>query len=74
MLLMFVSILWQHTASVASTTTAQAMAYGSVKGGVGAKAMALGWAGLALLVIVPIGLAIPIWGMSILDELVESED
>ncbi|KAL9118147.1 MAG: hypothetical protein Q9187_005310 [Circinaria calcarea] len=74
MLLMFVSILWQHTASVASTTTAQAMAYGSVKGKVGTTAMALGWAGLALLVIVVIGLALYIWAIKTLDEFLVNRD
>ena len=32
-----VSMIWQHTASVAAATTAQYLGYGTVKSGVGAK-------------------------------------
>ena len=50
-----VSVLWQHTASVAASTIAQDLGNGSVKSGVGTAAMILGWFGFALLIIVTIG-------------------
>lgn len=46
-----VSVLWQHTASVAASTVAQDMGNGSVKSGVGSSAMVLGWFGFALMVV-----------------------
>ncbi|KAK2747282.1 hypothetical protein FQN57_002180 [Myotisia sp. PD_48] len=51
-----VSVLWQHTASVAASAVAQDLGNGSVKSGVGASAMILGWFGFGFLVIVMIGL------------------
>ena len=42
------SSFWQHIAAVAFTTTVQNMAYGTVKSEVGAAAIGLGWASLAL--------------------------
>lgn len=50
-----VSVLWQHTASVAASTIVQDLGNGSVKSGVGVTAMVLGWFGFALLLIVAIG-------------------
>ena len=55
-----VSVLWQHTASVAATTIAQDLGNGSVKSGVGSTAMILGWFSFALLIIVTIGLLVMI--------------
>lgn len=53
-----VSVLWQHTASVAAATIAANMGNGSVETGVGVTAMVLGWFGFALLIIVTIGLLV----------------
>ncbi|KAL1958498.1 hypothetical protein VTO42DRAFT_4362 [Malbranchea cinnamomea] len=51
-----VSVLWQHTASVAASSIAQDLGNGSVKSGIGTSAMILGWFGFAFLVVVMIGL------------------
>lgn len=64
-----VSVLWQHTASVAASTVAQDLGNGSVKSGVGTAAMILGWFGFALFVIVTIGLLIMILSIRALDQL-----
>lgn len=64
-----VSVLWQHTASVAASTIAQDFGNGSVKSGVGTAAMILGWFGFALLIIVTIGLLVMLLSMSVLDKL-----
>lgn len=66
-----VSVLWQHTASVAASTIAQDLGNGSVKSGVGATAMILGWFGFALFIIVTIGLLVMILSISILDKLTD---
>lgn len=70
-LLALVSMMWQHTASVAAATTAQDMAYGEVKTHVGAIAMALGWIGLAFLAIPAIGLLVMILSITLLDRLTD---
>lgn len=64
-----VSVLWQHTASVAASTVAQDFGNGSVKSGVGTAAMILGWFGFALFIIVTIGLLIMILSIRALDRL-----
>lgn len=51
-LCIMISSLWQHTASVASSTTAQNFAYGVVKSEVGAAAMGIGWALLGAYLVV----------------------
>ena len=56
LLLTVISIIWQHTASVASTTTLQAMTYGTVHTEVGVVAMVLGWVGLVLIVLSFVGI------------------
>ena len=53
-MLALVSMLWQHTASVAAATTAQSLGYGTVKSEVGAKALALGWVGFTFLALAAI--------------------
>lgn len=53
-----VSVLWQHTASVAAATIAETLGNGSVETGVGVTGMILGWFGFALLIIVTIGLLV----------------
>lgn len=68
-LLAFVSIFWQHIASVAAATMAEGMAYGTIKSHVGVSAMALGWAGFALFALAAIGLFAVIWSKSLLDQL-----
>jgi len=66
-----VSVLWQHTASVAASTIAQDLGNGSVKSGVGTTAMVLGWFGFALLIVVTIGLLVMILSISLLDRLTD---
>ncbi|KAK2802529.1 hypothetical protein FQN50_007335 [Emmonsiellopsis sp. PD_5] len=66
-----VSVLWQHTASVAASTIAQDLGNGSVKSGVGTSAMILGWFGFGLLVVVTIGLLVMILSISMLAQLTD---
>lgn len=68
-----VSVLWQHTASVAASTIAQDLGNGSVRSGVGARAMILGWFGFALLIVVTIGLLVMIISISMLDKLTDED-
>lgn len=56
LLLIVISIIWQHTASVASMTTFQVMTYGTVRTEVGVIAMVLGWVGLVLIVMSFVGI------------------
>lgn len=63
-----VSVLWQHTASVAASIIAQDLGNGSVLSGVGTTAMVLGWFGFALLIVVTIGLLVMILSISVLAE------
>ncbi|KAJ2898422.1 Ca2+ regulator and membrane fusion protein Fig1-domain-containing protein [Zalerion maritima] len=55
-----VSVLWQHTASVAASVIVKDFGNGSVKSGVGTSAMVMGWFSFALLIIVTIGLLVMI--------------
>jgi hypothetical protein len=64
-----VSVLWQHTASVAAASVTEDFGNGSVKSGVGTTAMILGWFGFALLIIVVIGLLFMLLSMAALEEL-----
>lgn len=66
-----VSVLWQHTASVAASTIAQDLGNGSIKSGVGTAAMVLGWFGFVLLIIVTIGLLVMILSIIVLDKLTD---
>lgn len=66
-----VSVLWQHTASVAASIIAQDLANGSVRSGVGTTAMVLGWFGFALLILVTIGLLVMILSLQVLREMSE---
>jgi hypothetical protein len=68
-----VSVLWQHTASVAAATIAQDLGNGSVKSGVGTSAMVLGWFGFVLLIIVTIGLLVMILSIIVLDRLTDGD-
>ncbi|KAJ5115870.1 hypothetical protein N7456_000218 [Penicillium angulare] len=68
-----VSVLWQHTASVAASTIAQDMGNGSVKSGVGSSAMVLGWFGFVLLVVVTIGLLVMILSIKLIRQLTDDE-
>ncbi|KAL3426242.1 hypothetical protein PVAG01_03033 [Phlyctema vagabunda] len=63
-----VSVLWQHTASVAASVVAQDLGNGSVKSGVGTTAMVLGWFGFAHLIVVTIGLLVMILSIRVLSE------
>lgn len=66
-----VSVLWQHTASVAAAQIAQDLGNGSVKSGVGTTAMVLGWFGFGLFVVVTIGLLVMILSIQLLDKLTD---
>lgn len=68
----FVSILWQHIASSATATMIQSLSYGTVTGHVGTAAMALGWVGVFLSVLVTIGLLIMILSLGELARTLES--
>ncbi|RFU26203.1 hypothetical protein B7463_g10137, partial [Scytalidium lignicola] len=63
-----VSVLWQHTASVAASIIAQDFGNGSVLSGVGSTAMVLGWFGFVLFIIVTIGLLVMILSIRVLAE------
>jgi hypothetical protein len=65
-----VSVLWQHTASVAASIIAQDFGNGSVRSGVGTSAMVLGWFSFALLIIVTIGLLVMILSIRLLTAMV----
>lgn len=64
-----VSVLWQHTASVAASVIAEDMANGSVRSGVGTSAMVMGWFGFTLLIITTIGLLVMILSISVLSQM-----
>ena len=66
-ILALVSMMWQHTASVAAATTAQDMGYGTVKSGVGAASLALGWTGFALMALSAIGILVMVVSIWMLD-------
>ncbi|GKZ23101.1 hypothetical protein AbraIFM66951_000007 [Aspergillus brasiliensis] len=66
-----VSVLWQHTASVAASTIVQDLGNGSVKSGVGTSAMVLGWFGFGLLVVVTIGLLVMILSVKLIQQLTD---
>jgi hypothetical protein len=66
-----VSVLWQHTASVAASIIAQDLANGSVLSGVGTSAMVMGWFSFTLLIIVTIGLLVMILSIRVLRELAD---
>ena len=69
-----VSVLWQHTASVAASTIAQDLGNGSLRSGVGTSALVLGWFGFGLLIVVTIGLLIMILSIRLLGQLVDEDD
>ncbi|EFY99656.1 Ca2+ regulator and membrane fusion protein Fig1 domain protein [Metarhizium robertsii] len=64
-----VSVLWQHTTSVAASVIAQDFGNGSVKSGVGTSAMVMGWFSFTLLIIVTIGLLVMILSMRVLKQM-----
>jgi hypothetical protein len=64
-----VSVLWQHTASVAASVIAQDFGNGVVKSGVGTSAMVMGWFSFALLIVVTIGLLVMIISMQFLSQM-----
>lgn len=66
-----VSVLWQHTASVAASIIAQDLANGSVRSGVGTSAMVMGWFSFALLIVVTIGLLVMILSIRVLNQLAD---
>ncbi|RKU39941.1 hypothetical protein DL546_001108 [Coniochaeta pulveracea] len=66
-----VSVLWQHTASVAASIIAQDFGNGSVLSGVGTSAMVMGWFSFALLIIVTIGLLVMILSIRVLAQIMD---
>lgn len=66
-----VSVLWQHTASVAAAAVASDLGNGSVKSGVGAAAMTLGWFGFGLTVVVTVGLLVMILSIRLISDLTD---
>lgn len=64
-----VSVLWQHTASVAASTIAEDFGNGAVRSGVGTSAMVLGWFSFTLLIIVTIGLLVMILSIRMLSQM-----
>lgn len=66
-----VSVLWQHTASVAASIIAQDFGNGSVMSGIGSSAMALGWFSFTLFIIVTIGLLVMILSIRVLTDLTD---
>jgi Ca2+ regulator and membrane fusion protein Fig1 len=72
-ILSFISLLWQHVASAVAATATENLSYGSVKSHVGASAMVLGWVGVALIMVVTIGLLAMVLSIRLLAELEPSE-
>lgn len=70
-LLALLSSLWQHTAAVAFATAVQNMTYGSVKSEVGAMAIGLGWASLALYIVAFCVVLVESLSIHILDTLID---
>ena len=70
-MLALVSMIWQHTASVAAATTAQNLGYGTVKSAVGSTSLALGWVGFALMALAAIALFVMISSIRLLDQLTD---
>jgi hypothetical protein len=66
-----VSVLWQHTASVAASIIAQDFGNGSVISGVGTSAMVMGWFGFTLLIIVTIGILVMVLTIKVIENLTE---
>ncbi|PNY18227.1 Uncharacterized protein TCAP_07589 [Tolypocladium capitatum] len=64
-----VSVLWQHTASVAASVIAQDFGNGAVRSGVGTSAMVMGWFSFTLLIIVTIGLLVMILSIRVLGQM-----
>ncbi|POR31149.1 Uncharacterized protein TPAR_08650 [Tolypocladium paradoxum] len=64
-----VSVLWQHTASVAASVIAQDFGNGAVRSGVGSSAMVMGWFSFTLLIIVTIGLLVMILSIRVLGQM-----
>ncbi|TVY82200.1 hypothetical protein LSUE1_G007803, partial [Lachnellula suecica] len=67
----FVSILWQHIATSAAASMVRSLSYGTVSGQVGSAAMALGWVGVFLSIVVTIGLLVMILSIRVLSETFE---
>ncbi|KAK9457866.1 Ca2+ regulator and membrane fusion protein Fig1-domain-containing protein [Dipodascopsis uninucleata] len=55
-LLILISVLWQHTASVSASSSTTSITNGVLTTGVGANAMILGWFSFALMTITVIGI------------------
>ncbi|KAJ5259309.1 Ca2+ regulator and membrane fusion protein Fig1-domain-containing protein [Penicillium angulare] len=69
----FVSVLWQHINSAAAASMAEKMSYGQITGHVGSAAMTFGWAGVALISIVVIGILVMIMSLAMIRQLTDDE-
>lgn len=69
-----VSILWQHIASVAFTTSMQNLTYGGIQGRLSVVGLALGWTAVASIMLVSAGLVVMYQSIAMLDRLVVGED
>lgn len=70
-MLALVSMIWQHTASVAAATTAEGLGYGTVKSEVGATILVLGWTGFAFMTLTTIALLVMLLSIRLLDRLTD---
>ena len=68
------SMLWEHVASVAAVTTIENMAYGTVKGKIGAAGLILGWLAVAMIMIGTFGLVVMAASIHNLDILTDDFD
>lgn len=72
-MLMFVAIVWQHTAALAATSAVQWTHNGRIEGQLGTITTALGWTAVALLAVATIGIRISMLSLLLLDQLTEEE-
>lgn len=70
-LLTLIAVLWQHVGSAASGAMVSSTTYDAVTADVGAAAMALGWTGVALMVLLVAGIVQIQISISLLDKLTE---
>ena len=70
-LLALVSMIWQHTASVAAATTAQHLGYGTVKSAIGPTSLVLGWVGFGSMALAAVGLLVMVLSIRTLNQLTD---
>ncbi|KAF2461439.1 Ca2+ regulator and membrane fusion protein Fig1-domain-containing protein [Lineolata rhizophorae] len=62
--------LWQHVGAVGAAAMAESAGYGSVKAGIGAAAMALGWSGVGCITAVALGLGILVISITLISNMI----